>query len=98
VATCGVYQLIWFISVCNEMRAFLGRDEPSWVKVFLLSTVTCGVYMLYWQIAVLGPLIQECQLRAGVPNASNPGWLLLVPYYNVILSQQELNRAWQGPA
>jgi hypothetical protein len=98
IVTCGIYQLIWFISTCNEMATFLQRDEPSWIKVMALSIVTCGVYGLYWQIAKCGALVQECQLRAGVANPQNHGWLYLVPYYNVILMTEELNKAWQGPA
>ena len=97
LVSCGLYQMIWFISVCNEMKAFLGREDPSWLKLFLLSTVTCGLYAIYWQIVTLGPLIQEIQQRAGVPNPQNHGFMYIVPYYNVILLQQELNKAWQSP-
>jgi hypothetical protein len=98
IVTCGIYQLIWFIKSCNEMSTFLQRDDPSWVKVMALSIVTCGIYGIYWQIAKCGALVQECQIRAGVPNARNQGWLYLIPYYNVVLLTEELNAAWQGPA
>jgi hypothetical protein len=98
IVTCGIYQLIWFISTCNEMSTYLQRDEPSWIKIMALSIVTCGVYGLYWQIAKCGALVQECQIRAGVPNPQNQGWIYLVPYYNVVLMTEELNKAWQGPA
>jgi len=33
-----------------------------------------------------------------VPNPRNMGWLYIVPYYNVVLMTEELNKAWQGPA
>src|SRR5262245_56941157 len=49
--TCGIYQLIWFISVCNEMSRFLGKEEPSWWKIILFANLTCGIYGLWWQIA-----------------------------------------------
>ena len=98
LVTCGIYQFIWFIRVCGEMSAFVQRDEPSWPKLLGLSFITCGLYGLYWQIVTLGPLVQEIQYRAGVSNPQNHGLMYLVPYYNVILLQQELNRAWQGPA
>jgi hypothetical protein len=90
------YGLYWFIVTCNEMKAFLKRDEPSWWMVMLLSMVTCGVYALYWQLAKLGALIQEVQARAGVPNPQNQGILYIVPVYNVLLVQQELNKAWKA--
>jgi hypothetical protein len=94
--SCGLYQLWWFISVCNEMSTFLQRDEPAWWKVILLSSVTCGLYGLYWQIAKCGALIQEVQQRAGVPNAQNHGFMYVIPYYQVILMQEELNKAWSA--
>ena len=96
--SCGIYQMIWFIQVCNEMKAFLGREDPNWLKIMGLSMVTCGFYGLYWMITSCGALVQEVQQRAGVPNPVNQGVMYLVPYYNVILLQQELNKAWQGPA
>lgn len=97
IVTCGIYQMIWFISVANEMSAYLGREEPSWVKIMLLSTVTCGIYAMYWQIVKCGALIQEMQMRAGLPNPENKGIMYIVPYYNVILMQQELNKVWESP-
>jgi Domain of unknown function (DUF4234) len=97
IVTFGIYQFIWFISTCNEMKAYLQRDEPSWLKIIGLSFVTCNIYGLYWMIAKCGALVQECQLRAGVPDPKNQGWLYLIPYYNVVLLTSELNKAWQGP-
>ena len=84
-------------SVANEMRAYLQRDEPNWLKIMGLSLVTCGLYALYWQVARAGALIQEMQQRAGLPNPQNLGIILLVPYYNVIVMQEELNKVWQSP-
>jgi hypothetical protein len=96
--TFGIYQLIWFIKTSNEMSSFLQRDEPSWIKILALSIVTGGFYAIFWQLTKCGALVQECQVRAGVQNPQNHGWLYIVPYYNVILLTEELNRAWQGPA
>lgn len=97
LVTCGIYQMIWFISVAGEMSNYLQRPEPSWLKIMGLSMVTCGLYGLYWQIVVCGPLIQEMQQRAGIANPQNLGWMYIIPYYNVILMQQELNKVWQSP-
>jgi hypothetical protein len=97
LVTCGIYQMIWFISTAGEMSTYLQRDEPNWLKIMGLSIVTCGLYSLYWQIVVLGPLLQEMQQRAGLANPQNHGWMYIIPYYNVILMQQELNKVWQSP-
>jgi hypothetical protein len=97
VLTCGIYQMIWFVSICKEMSAFLKRDEPNWLKVIGLSLVTCNVYGLYWFAVKLGALIGEIQQRAGVPNPQNLGFMYVIPYYNLILITDELNKAWQQP-
>jgi hypothetical protein len=97
LVTCGVYQVIWYMKICNEISAYLGREEPVFWKVWALGMVTCGVYYLYWMFARLGPLVQEVQARAGIPNAQNQGLMFLIPYYNVIVIQEELNKAWQAP-
>ena len=97
LVTCGIYQLVWFIQTCNEMAAFLQRDEPNWLKILGLSIVTCNIYGLIWMITRCGALVQECQARAGVPNPQNHGWLYIIPYYNVILMVDELNKAWSSP-
>jgi hypothetical protein len=95
--SCGIYQVIWFISICNEMAGFLKRDEPSWLKVMGLSLVTCNIYGLYWFATRFGALVAEIQQRAGVQNPQNLGWMYLIPYYNLILITDELNKAWQTP-
>jgi hypothetical protein len=96
--TFGIYQIIWFISTCNQMKTFLQRDEPSWLKIVGLSFVTCNIYYLYWAITRCGALVHECQLRAGLQSPQNHGWLYVVPYYNVFLLTEELNKAWRGPS
>lgn len=97
MVTCGIYQLIWFFSVAGEVNRFLGRDAMPAGKILLLSMVTCNLYGLYWQITECGKVIQEVQQRAGIANAQNHGFMYLIPYYNVILMQDELNKAWQAP-
>jgi hypothetical protein len=97
LVTCGIYQIIWFIKICGEISAYVQRPEPVWWKVYLLGMVTCGIYAIYWMFAKLGPLVQEVQQRAGIQNPQNQGIMFLIPYYNVILIQEELNKAWSAP-
>jgi len=97
LASCGIYQMIWWLAVANEMKAYLQRDEPNGMKILGLSLVTCGIYYLYYAATTCGLQIQEMQQRAGIANPTNPGIMLLIPYYNVILIQEELNKVWQAP-
>jgi amino acid transporter len=95
--SCGIYQMIWFMAVAKEMKEYLQRDEPDGMKILGLSIITCGVYYFYWALTRCGALIQEMQQRAGIANPTNPGIMLLIPYYNVIVMQEELNKVWQAP-
>jgi hypothetical protein len=79
------------------MSAFLKRPEPSWLKIIGLSMVTCGIYGLYYFAVPFGALVAEIQQRAGVAQPQNLGWMYLIPYYNIILTTDELNKAWQVP-
>lgn len=94
---CGFYAIWHLFTVFNEMAAFLKRDEPSFLKFFGLSIVTCGIYGIYFQAVKMGPLVQEVQQRAGVPNPQNHGIMFLIPVYNTFLLQEELNKAWSAP-
>ncbi|MFO0667005.1 MAG: DUF4234 domain-containing protein [Polyangiaceae bacterium] len=94
--TLGIYQLIWFFTIAGEVNRFLGRDAIPAGKILLLSIVTCNLYGLYWQFSECGKVIQEVQQRAGMANAQNHGFMYLIPYYNVILMQDELNKAWNA--
>jgi hypothetical protein len=97
LVTFGVYSLIWFIATCNEMKAFLKREDPNWLKVIGLSVVTCNVYGLYWFATKFGALVAEIQQRANVQQPQNLGWMYVIPYYNILLAVGELNKAWQTP-
>jgi hypothetical protein len=97
VAFVPFYGLIWFIGMCNEISAYLQRDEPKWVMIVLFSMISCGLYSLYWMIMKLGPLVQEMQQRAGVQNPENRGIMYWIPIYGVMCLQEDLNRVWQSP-
>jgi hypothetical protein len=97
VLSCGLYAAYWMFLTFQEMSAFLKRDEPNFLKVMGLSIVTCNVYGLYWFATRFGALVAEIQQRAGVPNPQNLGWMYIIPYYNLMLATDELNKAWQTP-
>ena len=49
IVTCGIYGIIWFISLTDDMNRLTGRiNESSGATAFLLSLVTCGIYSYYW--------------------------------------------------
>lgn len=49
IVTCGIYSIIWFVSLTNEINALTGRNnDTSGGMCFLLTLVTCGIYGYYW--------------------------------------------------
>ncbi|MFO0678837.1 MAG: DUF4234 domain-containing protein [Polyangiaceae bacterium] len=96
LVSCGLYQILWMMWICNEINAFLQREAISFWKVFLLTNVTCGLYGIYWLFTQFGPVMQEVQQRAGLQTQVNP-IMYFIPYYNVIKIQEELNAAWSAP-
>ena len=47
--TCGIYAIIWFIELTDELKAVSGdQDMQSGVIAFLLTLVTCGIYGFFW--------------------------------------------------
>ena len=50
LVTCGIYGIVWFINLVNDVNAVC-QDEKSSQSggvVFLLTLVTCGIYGLIW--------------------------------------------------
>lgn len=50
LVTCGIYGIIWFISMVNDVN-LISNDEKSDQSggiVFLLTLVTCGIYGIIW--------------------------------------------------
>lgn len=63
IITCGIYSIVWFISLSNEISAYNGENQEGG-KEFLLSIVTCGVYGLYWYYK-MGQKLVRAKQRAG---------------------------------
>lgn len=50
VITCGIYGIIWFISLVNDVNTVCNdeKSNQSGGIVFLLTLITCGIYGLIW--------------------------------------------------
>ena len=49
LVTCGIYGIIWFVSLTNEMNKASGRvNDTNGGTAFLLTLVTCGIYGYFW--------------------------------------------------
>lgn len=49
IVTCGIYAIVWFVSLTNEINKASGNtNDTSGGMAYFLSLVTCGIYEYYW--------------------------------------------------
>lgn len=48
LVTCGIYGIIWFISLTDDVGKLSGDSEFTGTKYFLLTLVTCGIFGYVW--------------------------------------------------
>ncbi len=76
IITCGIYGIIWFVNITDDVNTVSGDFKTSGGMAFLLSIVTCGIYGLYWMYNQ-GRKIDMAKNNKGIP-ASNSGVLYLI--------------------
>lgn len=49
IVTCGIYGIIWYIKLTNELNMLCKEaNDKSGGTCFLLTIVTCGIYNFFW--------------------------------------------------
>lgn len=95
IFTCGIYGIVWFITLTDDASAASGNGKMSGGIALLLSIVTCGIYRLYWSY-VMGREIMEAKEKAGLRANDNSVLYLLLCLFgldivNYCLMQSDLN-------
>lgn len=91
--TCGIYGLIWFVNISDDVKTLTGNDSlPSGGMALLLGIVTCGLYYYYWSYKV-GKALYD----SGKANSDNSIIYLVLMIcglgiVNYCLIQDELNK------
>ncbi|MBR1413289.1 MAG: DUF4234 domain-containing protein [Bacilli bacterium] len=93
--TCGIYSIIWFIEMTDEMRVASGDDSLSGGKDFLLSLVTCGIWGVYWAYK-MGQATTKAQEKHNLNKTDNSVLYLILQLFgfsivNYCLIQNDLN-------
>lgn len=97
LVTCGIYAIIWFVKMVDELNTVSdNREGKSGGTVFLLSLVTCGIYALIWMYKA-GDLINAAQAKRGMPQSGNGVLYLVLSLFGLgivsyALIQSELNK------
>ena len=96
IVTCGIYGIIWFISITDEVKRASGDTEfVSGPVAFLLSLVTCGIFEIYWAYK-MGELMKKAEEKNGMPIKENAILYLILHLFGLgivtyALIQSELN-------
>ncbi|MCI8372411.1 MAG: DUF4234 domain-containing protein [Lachnospiraceae bacterium] len=98
VVTCGIYGLIWLVSLADDLNMISEEPNPtSGGLVLVLSIVTCNIYLIYWMYKA-GERMNNAKQRRGLPVDSNSGLLYLVLTFfglgivSYCLIQSDLNK------
>ena len=95
ILTCGIYMIIWYIQLTNNMGYMSKNRDFSGITVIFLTIITCGIYKIYWNYK-MGKLLYEQNLQYNFITKNNAvlylilsiiGWDLI----NFCIMQSELN-------
>lgn len=98
IVTCGIYGIIWFISLVNDINTVC-QDEKSSQSggvVFLLSLVTCGIYSIIFFYQA-GKRLEAAGKKYNLPISDNSVIYLVLALLglgivNYCLVQSDLNK------
>lgn len=97
IVTCGIYGLIWFINIINDLNtAAQTPDDKSAGMIILLTIVTCGIYGYIW-LYKAGDKVEKIRSMNGEPSQDSSLLYLLLAIFGLsivdyCLIQNELNK------
>lgn len=103
IVTCGIYALVWFFNIVNDLNtAAPSPDDKTPGTVLLLTIVTCGIYGFIWAYKA-GEKVDRIRTQNGeAPSSSATTYLILsifgLSIVTYCLIQTELNKVASIPA
>ena len=100
IITCGIYGIVWFINLTDDV-AYLSEDQEfSGAKSFLFALITCGFYLFFWAYK-LGKNIQIAQTKYNIPATDNSTLYVILNIFGLsivtyCLAQNEVNNMAQN--
>ena len=93
--TCGIYGIVWFISITDDMAYASGDKSLSGGKAFLFTLITCGIYGYFWAYK-MGKAGALAKSNRGMPADDNAILYLLLQFLglsivNYCIIQNDLN-------
>jgi len=97
LVTCGIYSIVWFIGLTDDVARLSEDNELSGGKAFLFTLLTCGIYGFYWAYKI-GKDIQIAEEKRNITASDDNSVLYLVlqlfglSIVVYCLAQSEVNR------
>lgn len=93
--TCGIYGIVWFITMTDDAAIANDNGDFSGAKAFLFSIITCGIYGIYWNYK-MGKEIYEAKEKRNMHASDNSVLYLILSVLglgivNYCLIQSDLN-------
>lgn len=94
IVTCGIYELVWFVLLTDEVNQITNRqNEMSGGITLLLSIVTCGIFYFIWAYK-MGEKVDQIK---GTPSGSSNVLYLILSLFGLgwvalILAQDAVNK------
>ena len=100
IITCGIYGIVWFINLTDDVAALSEDPEFSGGKAFLFTLITCGIYSFFWAYK-LGKNIQIAQAKHNLPANDNSTLYIILNVFGLsivtyCLAQNEVNNMVQN--
>ncbi|MBR2712388.1 MAG: DUF4234 domain-containing protein [Bacilli bacterium] len=97
VVTCGIYGIVWFIQLTDDVKN--ASDDTEFTSggiAFLLSLVTCGIYGIYWAYK-MGEMMKKAEEKNNLEVKDNAIVYLLLSIFGFsiivyALIQSDLNK------
>ena len=96
LVTCGIYGIIWFITLTDDTNTALGKPGTSGGMAFLLTLITCGINSWYWAYKQ-GDKLDEAKQAKGIASGNSGIIYLLLCFFGLgivayALMQDSLNK------
>ena len=75
--TCGIYSIIWFVSLTDEIGRASEDNSFSGGQALLLVIFTCGIYRIFWSYKA-GKLISDAKMKRGLNTSDNSALYLVL--------------------
>ncbi|MDD3341331.1 MAG: DUF4234 domain-containing protein [Bacilli bacterium] len=95
IITCGIYGIIWFIMLTDDVAYASEDNTMSGGMSFLLILITCGIYRFYWSYQ-MGKKMYNARVDRDMRATDNSVLYLILSILqldivNYCLIQSELN-------